>query len=642
MAAAPRATWLADPDAVACRVDAADLSLLQRWFGADELTVPAGTVAWVERAGAGGRVARPGDCEQGPFVAVVVRDGAVALQSPPIEVRTTEGFPAEARCVLDVAVDGVAPQGLRAFASHLFVSGPAFTRADLWLYLAPAVDAAWRALAAAAPARELCEGDVAGRFERELRDRLRRPCFEAGLELLAVRAARVTCAEWDAIRSEQVDATVASERERHRRALRESWLKERKNQALSQNELAEFYEALEHDGVVRSLDRERAKAQVELDLTRLRTEVERERAHGELRQLEDFLGALQGAGLRELFERYLDRLSGSGAARRLAAEGGLPAEAAELRTRRLLAVAGARLLAFDPAGQDGSGPAEVHDLASAGLGGLRSVRACAIDGQPFLVAGAQGGCVLLPVGDPGGPRALRFPDGARTRGGANSVAVAGGRLVATHSELGVVTWDLADPAAPAERVCVHRVDGARTVRGVQVVGDQCVFAAGSEVLAFHAPRFPEGTPTVYRGAGAPITALAVSRTHVFAGTAAGHVWRWALGEPDRPEAELPRGTAPVTMLRLAVVNGAPTLLAAATGYGIAAKPLHDDAVVQYHAEHPIRWATGAPDVVAGVDRDGHTLICWEPSRPKARWRRFRSDERMQDLWAWTVAAGASA
>ena len=58
-------------------------------------------------------------------------------------------------------------------------------------------------------------------------------------------------------------------------------------------------------------------------------------------------------------------------------------------------------------------------------------------------------------------------------------------------------------------------------------------------------------------------------------------------------------------------------------------------MIQYHADAPIRWVAGAPDVVAGVDRDGHALVVWEPSRPKARWRRFRSDERMQDLWIWT-------
>ena len=65
-------------------------------------------------------------------------------------------------------------------------------------------------------------------------------------------------------------------------------------------------------------------------------------------------------------------------------------------------------------------------------------------------------------------------------------------------------------------------------------------AVGAQVLGWHAPRFPEGTPTRYRGAGAPITALAASRTHVYAGTAEGHVWRWTIGDPERPEAELPR------------------------------------------------------------------------------------------------------
>ena len=134
---------------------------------------------------------------------------------PPVEVHTKEGFPAVGRCNLDLAVDCVSPEGLRGFARTLFVSGPEFSRDDLTLYLTSTVVAAWKALAAASPAAELCTGDGSDRVERELRGRLRQLCFDAGLELLAVRSAEVECPDFESIRSEQADVVVEEQREHH-------------------------------------------------------------------------------------------------------------------------------------------------------------------------------------------------------------------------------------------------------------------------------------------------------------------------------------------------------------------------------------------------------------------------------------------
>ena len=41
--------WTADPDAIARRVDASDVGLLKSLLGGEELEVPEGVVAWVER-----------------------------------------------------------------------------------------------------------------------------------------------------------------------------------------------------------------------------------------------------------------------------------------------------------------------------------------------------------------------------------------------------------------------------------------------------------------------------------------------------------------------------------------------------------------------------------------------------------------
>ncbi len=631
-------TWLEDAEGIALRVDSADVGLLRRRLSHERLSVPEGVVAWVERPDGSARRARAGDEEEGPFVAVLVKDRrvGVALHAP--ELRTREDFPATADLELHVAVDIVSPEGLRDFGRHLFASGPAFTRRDLALFLGPPVEAALAALAAESPAADLCRGDPSERLEQELRGRLRRVLFEGGLELLAVRNAAVRCEEWERIRSEKVDAAVEEERERHRRVLREAWLKEQKNQALTRAELADFYKALEHEQVLKRLDWEKEKAARERELASLRAQLDGERGRGELRKVEDFLSVLDRAGVRDVFERYMDVLAGRGRARRRATEVGLPEGLTDGRTRRILAATGPALLGFDPSDPDGSGPREAHDLSGAGVGAARSVRLLETPEGPLAVAGAQRGVVLVPLRG-GSPRALPFPDGAGGTGGVNAAALAGASLVATHSEVGVVRWDLSDPRARGERVLASATDGARTVRGAQVVGETLYLAVADRVLAFVAAVFPGGTVTAYP-AGAPVTALVATRRHVFAGTADGRILRFPVGEPDRGEPEIARRETPVTMLRPAFVNGEPSLLVAWTGYGVVAKALDSDVETPFHSESPIRWTDGGSDVIAGVTCEGRALHLWEPSRPKARWKRLASPHRIADLWMWREATTA--
>ncbi|MCI0340135.1 MAG: hypothetical protein L0216_03105 [Planctomycetales bacterium] len=642
--------WLEDPEGIALRVDSADVGLLRALLGRERLSVPEGVVAWVERPDGSARRARAGDEEEGPFVAVLVKDRRVpvALEAP--ELRTREDFPAGAALEVHVAVDTVSPEGLRDFSRHLFASGPAFTRRDLALFLGPPVEAALAALSAETPAADLCRGDPSERFERELRGRLRRVLFEGGLELLAVRNASVRCEEWERIRSEKVDAAVEEERERHRRVLREAWVKEQKNQALTRGELADFYRALEHEQVLKRLDWEKEKAARERELASLRAQLDGERSRGELRKVEDFLSVLDRAGVRDVFERYMDLLAGRGRARRRATEAGLPEGLTDGKTRRILAATGPALLAYDPGDPDGSGPRETHDLSGARVGAARSVRLLETPEGPLAVAGAQRGVVLVPLRG-GAPRALPFPDGPDgaggpggpvgpvVRGGVNAAALAGTSLVATHSEVGVVRWDLSDPRARGERVLAPVTDGARTVRGAQVVGETLYLAVADRVLAYVAAVFPGGTVTAYP-AGAPVTALVATRRHVFAGTADGRILRFPVGEPDRGEPELARRESPVTMLRPAFVNGEPSLLVAWAGYGVVAKALDSDVETPFHAESPIRWTDGGSDVIAGVTCEGRALHLWEPSRPKARWKRLASPHRIADLWMWREGASA--
>lgn len=158
------------------------------------------------------------------------------------------------------------------------------------------------------------------------------------------------------------------------------------------------------------------------------------------------------------------------------------------------------------------------------LGPLRSIRQASVRGTSVLLAGARDGVWMIPWPGDDGP-STRFPFGSRSgeKLGVNSLLLAHGCLYATHSERGLVRWQLSHPAN-AERVHVAAWDGAKTIRCLtRLDADRLLFAADDRVLAsicgegdadllFQEPR------------GESITALSLHEHTLFVGTNAGSLY----------------------------------------------------------------------------------------------------------------------
>jgi hypothetical protein len=120
------------------------------------------------------------------------------------------------------------------------------------------------------------------------------------------------------------------------------------------------------------------------------------------------------------------------------------------------------------------------------LGPLRSISAGAIDGRRVLLAGASRGVWVIeparsksiePVAT-APPVPFEMP-GLNSAMGFNSAQIADGRLWASHSQAGLVAWELNRPQAPA--VVFADLIEAQAPRRLHTCGDRVLFSAGGNV-----------------------------------------------------------------------------------------------------------------------------------------------------------------
>jgi hypothetical protein len=116
----------------------------------------------------------------------------------------------------------------------------------------------------------------------------------------------------------------------------------------------------------------------------------------------------------------------------------------------LFAVAGSQLVTIDLRSE--SIQPKAIELPTT-LGPLRSVQPTEIDGEPRVLVGARGGVLLLDPKDPTAAVAYAEPDLNSSLGFNRAIFLpAGGAILATHGEAGLVRWELGNPAAPSSRV----------------------------------------------------------------------------------------------------------------------------------------------------------------------------------------------
>jgi len=628
--------WLKDRDTVAIRIRSADLKdfLGLNIFSTGSVEVPVGTVGLAFNHRRDRSLLRPGQTVEEEFELSLVKDVPLMVPFSLAQLHSKDDYPFDVAFHLVLSVDCLSVDAVADFAVGLFGRRDAVTTGTLKRFLQNDVKEALKNFVSAEAAEDLIRGDRSADIEKAVRSALKRVFFENGFDLDDVTELRIQSESFETVRDERLGAVIEEERSKRREVIRKAWKKDQLNEVMNEKEVKEFVKALEHEGALKEIERRKEKAEAEKELWGLTQDKETEKFQAELQNASQVMEVLENAGFRNVFERFLeiaDKRSSSLSAgdMRRAQSHGIRAR----RTHRLLAATGTRVLAFDPA-SPGQRPAEVFDLSKGSLGMIRSIRSDRVGEDTVLLAGAQYGVYVLRESEGFAPKALAIPGAGDLRGGVNAAVTAPDTVLATHSEYGIVSWPLDGGEGTFLRPDLTQ--NAPTVRGLRRgPSDSYFFAAGKKIFSFLNPAL-EGTPTVYEGADAAITALWVTRAAVFAGTKSGDLLRFSFGEPCSPRREIAKGVEPIFMIKTALLDLKPCLLVGWKGYGVLAKVLETDSQVQFLSDVRVRWVDGESDYVFGVDREGRRILVWKTTEKNTRHAEFITEERVQDIWVWPV------
>ncbi len=626
--------WMADGMTVALRIRSEELRdfLGLNIFSSGTLEVPPGAAALVMLGQGKTRMAKAGEKLEGDFEILLLKDRRFSMRVAVGDLRSADDYPFSLEAEISAGVDVLGEDAAADFAHTVMAELSEATTETVEKLLMPRIEEIARNFAASQSADDLARGDRSADVEKALRSGLRKLCFESGIDIDDVAGLKLASPEFEKVREARLGASMEEERSRRLEIIRQAWVKDQKNEVLSEKEVKEFIKALEHEGALKEIERRKQKAEAERELHAILEEKERAEVENEIRNASQAMELLEKAGFKNVFERFLEIAEKRGPGR--SGEDLRKAQAHGIRagsTRRLLAASGGKVLAFDPS-RPGQAPAESYDLAGLGLGMARSVRTDRVDGAPCVLAGGQFGLSLMCEADGFAPRVFRIPGAGENKGGVNSALVAGRSVFAAHSEFGIIRWPIEGGEGKPARADL--TSGENTVRGLRRGDDDTFyFAAGANVYSFISPDL-EGTPTCYEGADSAVTALWVTRAAVFAGTKSGELFRWKIGEPRGPQREIQKGVDPVYMIKTALVDGRPCLLVGWKGYGVLAKVLETDSQVQFLSDARIRWVDGESDYVFGVDREGRRILVWKTADKSKRHLEFVTDDRIQDIWVW--------
>ena len=595
------------------------------------LTVPEGALALVRQSDGEVAVLEAGATASELVDGVLVQE-RVVLDLRCAGSRSSDHLAVDLRVGLELRTRR-GPIDLAQLERELLREGPA-TRGDVEAYFAPFVQDAVQHYIGQRAAGALLDGNQRADVEAHLRQQLEKPLFETGLDLDDLVHPTFSSPEYDARRAAAARADAEAEalaRERELNDLKRQLdmealladieVKDEADRARRERRLARFEELRARLGdddrkaMILMLDDDRQRAAlirelIEQDMSpeqraKLKLGEMEARVEGRLVELQQRLAQLTGAELQ--------------------------AGADDPITRRVLAVVGKRVLAFDPkTNLHPEVPKEVYDTEGGALGYLRSVRLERIAGQDWLLAGGQRGVYRI-AGDE--RHEYPFPSEPEGKGGANAVAYFDGRLYATHSEIGLVEWRL--DGSGARKVCADDLRGAGSVRGALVDGGRLFFSAGAEVLAIDLATGNE-RPVRYRGSDDSITAFTVVGGEVVAGNRAGKTYRWQLDDPGSPEAMGVMKQNPIYMLRHARIAGQGFFVIGSKDFTVTVAEPRKDLFREYQAREEVRWVDAAGDFVFGVSRSGFKVFCWDALRQIEPKLTIRVSDRVQDLFVQTM------
>ncbi len=298
------------------------------------------------------------------------------------------------------------------------------------------------------------------------------------------------------------------------------------------------------------------------------------------------------------------------------------------RAKLLLVASGKGATTYVPYSKEPATPDELY-LLPENMGFARSAIILERAGEPVVAVGAQRGVYLVSVQ---GSYSAEFyiETSGRPRGGFNSVALAGGTVYASHSELGLLSWESEEE--PGRPVFPKISRAGKFTRGVCVHKQIVYFSSGTQVYAFE-PGSSE-IKAVYRDGHAPITALLVAGDSIFAGDQDGEVLHWPIEYPHQAAKVLLRRQGTIYSVGKMNTDKGRFILIGARDYSVTAFDPLSGVVRQYMSPDFLRWVDGAGDFVFASSYSGHRIFFWDIDHTARHLYSIPVDEMAQDIYVW--------
>jgi hypothetical protein len=578
--------WLSNRDMFARRVSSSEvLGLLRRSF-----QVPANTIAHVVENG-NRRVARGGDQLTGRFDAVLIKTQETPVAFKVSGLKSRDGFGMNARVRLTLQLESFEPDRVEDFCRNFTAATSTTSSEDLRSYLDVDVRRALSEYISSHDAAELQNAQAGAEVEGGLRRALEGPLFGKGLSFRKLMELEFSSESWEKARDDQ-------RRENEKIREHEAVLLDQQRREEKLKRLASMMKGEEAQLIFREIKDERVKSMLYAKL------------------MENDLADLTSDQVRAKMQQWGDDLIGvvlkAYAALGEAPEGEISEPARTGRLEKLVVTAGSRILLFDPADFTGS-----CRLIEAGFN-LRSSKLHHAGGKPLLYAGGKRQIAAIDPDTTQQVAVYPLPQDKKPKGGVNATAIWKTRMFATHSEIGLIEWDLGKPGVPGAVLHAELTALAATVRAATVSAEgMFYFASGRTVYAMDlekggapaalAPQTPSG-----------VTAISLGERLLVAGCGSGSegaLVTWDRRDPARALSVV-RRNAPIGSVRLVSIGGVPHTLFTCRDHGVTARVLGQALETHYDAgEHSVILAEGGSDYVVAVDHSGRYLMSWDAARP---------------------------
>ncbi len=584
----------ADADAVAAVVAASEV------FGFVKRTLDL-PLQWAARVTDGSGDHRV--VEAGGVVDGCDAEEILLARSTPIEVEiqqegigTADGFLGRTRVFLRIAL--ICEGGeLDAFSRKVLGSARFATTSTMVQHLEPCVRQAMSKFAASHEASALTDGSQADALKRAVAEAVEGTCFEAGLKLFDEPRVRFESEAFRQVRAAKQDAVRRREEHEAAQGLRDAIHRAR------EDHLDRLSDTLSR---LKELADESPDADLP-DLMRTFAEHERSDLYEALFASQAALGRTQLVVVATAHQLlYFDPVALSEPARRLDIEGEAGPIRSVQRVRHGLAardITGWKPAPHSPAPQEGDASGRLLLGAATGVY-VMSPEASAPE-QTYLVEGSPS-----------------------VRGGFNAVALSGDRLFATHSELGIFRWRLAEPDA-SEPLFSSMTRQAKAIRAVRCHNGDAYCAVDDRIIAWPVDGSADRPADIYSGSGATLTALCACEAGVFAGNSDGQILRWS-GATGGLSASARAGKLPVApevlhggsrrgveSVWVVSTGGVRRLFYTDTSLCVYSRVLGDTFTCRYEASgQTLRRVEVGPDLLAATNDLRDRLLYWTPGKPQ--------------------------